>query len=1147
MKRLFFFGILIAMFAFVANAQTSRGIVSGTVADPTGAVIPGAEVTLTNTGTTVTRSAVTNGEGFYRFDAVDLGTYTVNITATGFGKLIKTNVTVNANQTSSVDAQLAPGTQAVSVDVIAESGAALQTEAPVRGGNISTRQIVDLPFAGRNPVALALTLPGVSSNRGGFGVGTFSVNGARGRSNNFLIDGTENNDISVAGQGFQITNPDAVQEVSVQTSNYDSEFGRSGGAVINTITKSGTNKFHGTASFLLDSTRDDAITSSLGRDPAILARGRLNSGTENIYAGTFGGPLYLPRFGEGGPSLIDGRERTFFFVAYQEDRQRSTAGRQFTTLTQAGRDTLRSQFAPGVSANVDRLLNATANAVAPALNSNFLALGAAPGSSATSSTTCTAGAPAAGNRPCVEVATFFRNFPSLSMNRQYQIRIDHKLTDNDQLSGRFLSDRTNQPQGGQAGFPGFDVDFASKYYNFLIAETHVFSPTVTNELRLAYNRIDLGFPFSSGNDPNALLPFFTVAGLSIPGIDATFPQGRIANNYQVQDTVTKVFGTHTFRGGVDYLRQISTQAAPFNSRGSVTFTSSTGRTALSNFVDNFGGTGNGAAAIAFGSAVYFPSLHRTAVFAQDRWKATESLTLTYGLRYERFGTAFNTLRTPAFTGLFNVNPTTLDGPFGRPNQVAPDNNNFAPTVGIAYSPSFTDGFLGRLFGEKKSVIRAGYQIGYDSFFNNIASNAATSSPNVVGAQTTSTSSAGPRGIANFSTQFPTTQPALSPFSPQTLIDPNLVNPYYQRYSLGMQRELPYKVILDVSYVGSKGTRLFINEAANPLVRPELRVTPAGYTGTTSGRLDNIQGQRTVRTNGGSSSYNSGQLSVSRRYADNFTVTGAYTYSKLIDNASEVFAAGGASSTSFFAVPAVFGGSRLDRGLSLFDRTHRASFTYVAAVPYFREQHGVIGHILGGFEISGVTTFESGVPFTVFNGNESDGLEGSNRPDFNPNGQRGVRAVPEINTSGTAATNPNFGRLIRYFNPDIPGNPTIDPNTAQFIVNPTFIPGNAFESGVARTGTLGRNTERGPGTNNFNVNILKRTNITETTRLEFRTEFYNIFNHPQFTQGSVSPFTPGGGSINSNAQTAPIGRFLNPDTPGTDGGGRSIRYQVKFIF
>ena len=230
--------------SLTASAQTSRGTVSGVVTDQTGAVVSGAGVVITNAATSVSRSTVTNGEGFYRFDAVDLDTYTIKFTAPGFGAVVKNNIVVSANQTASVDAQLAPGTQELTVDVTAESGASLQTEAPVRGGNIDSTRLTELPIATRNSVALAFTLSGVSTNRFSTGVQSFSVNGGRGRSNNFLIDGTENNDISVAGQGFQIKNPDAVKEVSVQTSNYDAEFGRAGGAVVNTITRSGSNNFH---------------------------------------------------------------------------------------------------------------------------------------------------------------------------------------------------------------------------------------------------------------------------------------------------------------------------------------------------------------------------------------------------------------------------------------------------------------------------------------------------------------------------------------------------------------------------------------------------------------------------------------------------------------------------------------------------------------------------------------------------------------------------------------------------------------------------------------------------------------------------------------------------------------------------------------
>ncbi|MEP6570331.1 MAG: TonB-dependent receptor, partial [Acidobacteriota bacterium] len=469
--KLFVLMAIMLGLALVANAQTSRGVVSGVVVDSSNSRIAGASVTLTSPETTVSRTATTNDEGFYRFDAVDLGAYTLTITAPGFGMVTKTNVNVSANQTSAVDAELQPGGQQVTVDVTADSGTLLQLEAPVRGGNIATRQITELPVSGRNPVALALTLPGVSSNRFGFGVGTFSVNGSRGRSNNFLIDGTENNDISVAGQAFQITNPDAIQEVSVQTSNYDSEFGRAGGAVVNVITKSGTNDFHGTLSYLLDSTRDDALTNTQALDTtSVLERnGHPPAGTNQFFSGTIGGPVLLPHFGEGGSMLgYEGRNRTFFFAAFQEERQLSSGSFSRTVPSAAGAATLLTLFPVGANPRVDTYLNAissvrgTANLFPIALDSG---------------------------RPSIQFGTGFFSLPVFQKDRQIQIRIDHKISDSDQLSGRYLRDSTSLL--ATAAFPGFETTQKNQYQNVQLAETHVFSSTFTNELRVAYNRIDL--------------------------------------------------------------------------------------------------------------------------------------------------------------------------------------------------------------------------------------------------------------------------------------------------------------------------------------------------------------------------------------------------------------------------------------------------------------------------------------------------------------------------------------------------------------------------------------------------------------------------------------------------------------------------------
>lgn len=1144
MKKFLVITIAIMLGIISVSAQTSRGTVSGIIKDPNGAVIPGATVTLINASTAVERSVETNNEGFYRFDAVDLGNYSVRISANSFGTVNKSGVVVNANQTSTVDADLTLGGQETTVDVVAETGAQLQTENPVRGGSISPQQITQLPVASRNPVGLALTLPGVSSNRTSLGIGTFSVNGARGRSNNFLIDGTENNDISVAGQGFQITNPDAVQEVSVQTSNFDAEFGRAGGAVVNVITRAGTKDFRGTLAFQYDSSADDAITSLQSRDPQVLRRGRPLTATQYVPSATFGGPLFLPRPGEGTPFFTE-RNKNFFFVAYQETRTRVPGSTvNLITPTAAGRAVLQ-QYAS--NPNVAAYLAATANTVATIVNQPSISLDPTGG---------------AQTRGSVEVGTFIRPFSAITTNKQFQIRTDHTLSGNDQLSLRYIRDSTISPFGGEAVFPGYEADFSSEFNSFAINETHTFSSFTTNELRLSYNRIEFGFPLADPSGPGATQPTIAIAGLTTFGTSAVIPQGRTANNYQVQDTVTHVLGNHTFRTGFEYLRQISTQIAPANIRGSLTYSAGGNYTALGNFIDNFGGA-NGAASRTFGSATYNPTLSRYAAFFQDRWKATEDLTLTLGLRYENFGDSFNSIRTPAFTGLFNVDPVTRSGPFSQPNEVQKDKNNFAPAVGIAYSPSYSEGIRGFLFGEKKSVIRAGYQIGYDSFFNNITSNAVASSPNTIVTTNNSTTAAGQRGLANFSSQFPTVAGAVTPLSAQTLIDPNLVNPYIQRYSIGIQRELPFKIVMDLSYVGSKGTKLYVTEDSNPLVRPELRsAIPTGYPNCTiggtvsaaqataqfpagspcpiTGRLDNIQGSRQTRTNGGSSSFNSGQLSVSRRFSGNFQITGAYTFSKFISNADEVFATGfGSALTPLYAIPAPLGGARNERSLSIFDRTHRAVFSYVVESPFFRDQKGFIGKLLGGYQLTGVTTFESGAPFTVFAGTDMDGVGGAfDRPVFNPNGQRGVRAVAQVDANNN---------ITRFINPEVvtarntQGAPTdfatIDPNAAQFIVYPNYVPGAS--GSVVRTGTLGRNTERSPGINNFDLTLLKRTRVSERIAIEARADLFNAFNHPQF------PGVAAGISSTANALTQ--GFFLNPDTVNTTGGGRVVRYQVKLIF
>ncbi|MDX1981827.1 MAG: carboxypeptidase regulatory-like domain-containing protein [Bryobacteraceae bacterium] len=1094
---------LVALAAVSLNAQTSRGTVSGLITDEQKAAIPAAEVELTSVATNSVRMSQTNESGLYRFDAVDPGEYKITVKAQGFRTFVAQQVTVGAAQAVTRDAQLAIG-EVQQVVEVTDAGVQLQTEAPVRGGNVEAQGILNLPYASRNPVDLGLTVAGVTSTKFATPTRTFVVNGTRGRSNNFMIDGTDNNDISVAGQAFQVLNPGSVQEVSVQTTNYDAEFGRAGGGVVNVITRGGTNSLHGTAGFVLDSTRDDAISSSLAQSAQVRARGKNLPGTEQQFDGTLGGPIR--------------KDRTFYHLSYLELRQFSTSSTEMVSPTAAGRATLLSLFPTGRNANADLLQQITAGFDGVFRNFNV---------------------PLGNGRPDVEFGRIITPYSQEQRVRQYGFKLNHRLTSRDELAGRFLIDDQLQPKGGETlSFPSFHTSSTQKTLSTSIYHTHVFSPSVTNELRPGYTRFNLDFPLDPANPIGRSLPLIAIAGInttatSVYGVRSTFPQGRLFNNYVLQDTMSVVKGTHTFRFGGDLMSQRARQAAPFNERGILSYGNSSGAqtfSGLANFLDDFGGVGS--ASRTFGSPFYYPSLFRQAYFFQDRWRASAGLTLTLGMRYEYFGKPMNVILNPVYSGLFNVDPVTRDSPLFRPNKVDGDYNNFSPNVGLAYSPAFDSGTLGWLFGNRKSVFRMGYGIGYDSYFNNITSNMVAGAPSSVSALSPSqVTGANPRGLAGLSRQLPVTAPALTPFLSQTSVYGDLKNPYYQRWSAGIQRELPSGLMLDMAYVGTKGTRLYATEDGNPLVTQELRgPAPAGVAGLQA-RLDPLQGARTIRTNGGDSVYHAAQFEVKRRFANGFAFTTAYTFSKVIDNGSEIFSFGNTSNLQNASVPSFFGGLQIDRAIGFFDRTNRLVFTYTYELPWMKEQRGALGKVLGGWQVSGLTTFESGVPYTVTNGQDADGLGGAtfDRPNYNPAGRAGVRAVPN-------ATSPTG-----YLNPDA-GNTPIDPREARYI-------GIANNPGAARTapGNLGRSTERGPGLKNWDVNVVKSIRLSERFRMEFRSEFFNIWNTPMYGKISVSPFAPPQNSqtIGASVFNSQPGLFLNETAQ--DGGGRVIRFQLRLHF
>jgi hypothetical protein len=1059
-----------------ALAQTSRGDVAGTVTDPSGAVIVDAVVRLAQQETGLVRSSATNAAGLYRFDAVELGMFDVQISKPGFTTFVSRGVIVESNRTTTVDVTLQVDRNETRVVVNAATEELLLKDSPLRGGNFQPQEVSRLPLDALNPISLAGTLPGAVSPSGSttYGIGDqatqFAVNGQRPRGNNYLLDGTDNNDLSFTGTAQFFNIADAVQEVSVQTSNFGAEFGRAGGAVFNVITKSGTNEYHGTILWQYRSQAFDSL-SNLDR----LSGTSPPSLSENIYGFTVGGPIR--------------KNRTFFFAALQGDRFRSTGQFSFVVPTAEAVLTLRSLFPS--NARLDLYLSALGDLRGLA-NPFPVALGADPVSGA--------------DRGAVTFGTAKWLYPSFRDETQGLLRLDHSWSPAHQTSFRYLNDfeaespsLADQGGGGPPTFPGYFADLNTGDHNFLVSDAYTIGASLTNELRFSYARAGVNSPISphSAADANTLPAIQLPPPIASPGIGGDYPQFLYANNWLLQETQSKLAGRHNFRYGFEFLGQLAKQlGAGFAGRGVFAYTASPGYSAFANFLDDFSGP-SGTIRRNFGNPVYYPDSFRQSYFFQDTWKAKPSLTMTIGLRYENFGQPANALQFPAFAGF---DPSQ----FLVPNHVHPDNKDFGPAIGLAWSPAPRSDLLRRIFGEGKTVWRAGYQISYDTFFTQLLNFIMGDSPNTVQINEVSPVGTG-RGTANWSSRLPVVAPAPSISDGQLAVfDKNIRNPYTERWSMGLQRSLPKRVLLDFAYVGSESHRLFTRDDVNPQQLNGVRLHPDF-------------GPRVILSSIGNATYNALQLHVERRFAQGFQIDGSYTWSRELDSTSEAARVDANSGNpNLTSVPVSQGGLQLDRGLSDYNRSHRLTITYIWDIPGPRR--GVRKDALGGWSIAGITTFQSGTPYTVLNGSDrdNDGFPTNDRPDIgNPNAPVNTRAVITP-TSGTGACSTG------YRNPDT--GACVTPDEVHFVQG----------RGLPDSQTVGRNTLLTGGTNNWDVSVAKTLGIWETKRLEFRWDAFDAFNHPQFVQ------VPSRDVVNS-----PPGQFLNLSL--TDGGIRTMRMQLKFLF
>lgn len=1088
---------LVFLAAASAMAQTSQGTIAGTVTDQMGMAVPGVMVEAKNETGSDDRTVTTGPNGEYRVESVTPSTYTITATKEGFAKTQVRNMAVAASVVTSVPLVLSIGSVSQTVTVEA-SGAAntLQTESGELSATITTQEVSQLPIVTQNPIDLVLTLPGIVTvssrdvNAAGNGE-SFSVDGLRPRGNNFLIDGFDDNDYAITGQALQPSNLEAIKEVNVQTNSYAPEFGRGGSSLTNVIYKNGTNEWHGGAWERYSGAGLDAIPVEL-KNQGITVNPNF---VDNEFGFDIGGPLI--------------KNKLFIFASSQWNRENEDEeGGQFTIPTAAGVSALQSL---GPNQNAAILINSLGGLTAPSAQG-----------------TINIGDRQACGDPClIPVGQVIRTPKALQRQYEWITRADYSPTEKDTVMARFIGSHDSlSPDlfANPDALPTQDTFQGGPSRTLGVYWTHVLSPTKINELRFTAQQIDFTFsplPSTSSStlesDPNITITDLT--GTTFGGLNPTFPQGRAHNTYQYQDAFSWIVGNHSFKIGADEIHLGVTDTLPFNSIGSATFESGgdcssiglTVCTALANYIDNYTGP-SGTAGRSFGSPFYsFPQTLQ-AYYFQDTWKVFPNLTLTYGVRYEFQGTPLNALAYPT------VEPGVLAAFQPETQRVTeqPDKNNFGPRFGFAYTP----GRWKRLFGDNKTVIRGGFGTFYDILFSNIGDNAQEGPPNTLGGTLTAPSTG--RGSANALQLVNSVSPTLNPLAAVTTEVSNLVNPLIYQWNFDIERSLPGKVLFKIAYVGTRGERLFLNEEMNP-----------GIEGTGI-RMNPDRGSILARTNLGNSSYNALDVSVDRSLGHGLMLRGAYTWSKALDNGSDVFTTSGDTTR-----PQNLFNSSLEKGPSAFDREQRAVISWIYQTPAFRPSSELVKALswpVRDWQVSGIFSWQTGAPETIYLGgyDQNGDLSAANdRPDLgNPNAP--INYSPACLASSTCITG------VGQINPD--GSLTDWNTNAPGTFNQfRYIATNVLSIGP--NGNLGRNTFFNPGRQDYSLALERIIRIPhfESHLFEFRAEAFDVFNHPNAGGGTTQDGSnvPG---ISGNIDSA---LFMNKDV--TYEGGRSLLLWLKYRF
>jgi len=1122
------FGVVLPL-----KMQGQNAAVSGTVTDSTGAVVSGVQVTVRNLATNLSRTTTSGATGAYSITNLEVGTYDITAKKEGFRTFHLPSVDLTVAHVSTVDAELLPGAASEEVTVRADSVAAIDFETSQVSNLVDQEQMKDLPLITRDPYSLVLLSPGTSQTN--TGLGGFTINGSRERNNNFLLDGVDNNDTSVPGipDGVLSANPDSTQEFRVITNNFNAEYGRNTGAIIEVVTKSGTNQFHGGA-------YEFGRWNSFGgaRDwfnPAIDSSGastRMNPYVRNQFGYTIGGPII--------------KDKTFFFFNEEFDRFRTTLTNNATVPTQGFKNgvfnyttTDQNSGSPYFGQTVTVPVNLTATGAnnaafgAPLDPTMQKVFGLFP-------------------NPTVDNGDGFTGtlfFPSASQQNSYSTvaKIDHHFTDRETVTVRYGYDHFVDPNPTHNDIlPGNVGGVSEKAINQGLGANLI--STITNSLvnnfNFGWNRIYSNFGCTGLSTLDSVIPStdqfgngwdFNMDPFTSVGCTALVSNGqwRKTGTTSYGDNLTWVHGTHTFKFGADF-RNIAEQGPnSFFSRRQVALQSFLNAgVALAGNVNDPAGFDVSTVQLQDAAAAYYGFVwedvnaeffnkaaqrtptdqkhfrqHEYDWFGQDTWKVRRNLTLTLGLRYQLDGVPFeenanfsNLLESPT-----SAPPLTMSivGPGTGKQLYNNDYSNIEPRVGFSWDP----------FGTGKTAVRGAFGIFHDRVFGNLFGNARGNPPFE-------------QDYVNFPFEtinnffgtgaFPlpsVPQTVPSPVIPDgaalapVLFDTHFRNTGTNNWNLGIQRELGGNNVLDLSYVGAEGHHIYREVDGNPpdpaLVQQLLTIcssptNPQNTTGCTTDDViktnlylgkefgvlpfdavaHNALVQPFYQVSVGNSIYNSLQAKLTHRMSHGLQVQAAYTWAHSIDDSNDplVPAAGNRG----------FPRNSLDlseeRGNSDNDIRQVAVINYIWDTPFGRGKaylhDGVVGKIFEGIQFAGVTTVQTGHPFDVFSTTDMERTGLSGRGDLVP-GQNPFASGsgPGFNTPDNSAGTKIWFSNINAFSSrsDGSGAPLYDG------------PGN-----------IGRNHFYGPGFVDFDLAFSKTMKFTERINAQLRVEAYNIFNHPHFT-------------------------------------------------